>query len=114
MTVDQVDQLTRRVQNRVYRETGVILTGVGVYSYNTTNAEAARIRNAVQEAVLSHSWALQLHGFYADTEKKTVRFDVVLSFDVERQEALSTLQKEVHGLYPDYAFQITPDVDVTD
>ena len=114
MTVDQVDQLTRRVQNRVYRETGVILTGVGVYSYNTTNAEAARIRNAVQEAVLSHPWALQLHGFYADTEKKTVRFDVVLSFDVERQEALSTLQKEVHGLYPDYAFQITPDVDVTD
>ena len=63
MTVDQVDVLTRRVEAKVYRETGVILTGVGVYSYNTTDEQAAQIRNAVQEAVLSHDWALQMHGF---------------------------------------------------
>ena len=92
MTVDQVDVLTRRVEAKVYRETGVILTGVGVYSYNTTDEQAAQIRNAVQEAVLSHDWALQMHGFYVDTEKKTMRFDVVLSFDVDRKEALETLR----------------------
>lgn len=114
MTVDQVDLLTRRVETKVYRETGVILTGVGVYSYNTTDEQAAQIRNAVQETVLSHDWALQMHGFYVDTGKKTMRFDVVLSFDVDRKEALETLQREVRALYPDYNAMIVPDVDVTD
>lgn len=114
MTVDQVDVLTRRVETKVYRETGVILTGVGVYSYNTTDEQAAQIRNTVQETVLSHDWALQMHGFYVDTEKKTMRFDVVLSFDVDRKEALETLQREVRALYPDYNAMIVPDVDVTD
>ena len=114
MTVDEVDQLTRRVQLKVYRETGVVLTGVGVYSFNTKNDEAAKIRNAVQKAVLLHDWALQLHGFYADTGAKTMRFDVVLSFEIDRKEALGIIAREVKELYPDYSIQIVPDVDLTD
>ena len=114
MKVDEVDRLTRRAQLKVYRETGVILTGVGVYSYNTSDDEAARIRNTVQEKVLSHDWALQVHGFYADTEKKTARFDVVLSFEVDAKEALGTLMGEVHALYPDYKFTISPDISFSD
>ena len=110
--VDEVDRLTRRIQTKVYRETGVILTGVGVYSHNTSNSEAAQLRSAVQKAVLSHEWALQLHGFYADTEAKTMRFDVVLSFDIDRHEALDTLNNEVQALCPDYSLMIVPDIDV--
>ncbi len=111
MTVDEVDELTRRVQAKVYLETGVILTGVGVYSFNTSDDEVAKIRNAVQKTVLEHDWALQLHGFYADTENKALRFDVVVSFDVDREEALKTLTEEVQALYPDYSLLIIPDID---
>lgn len=111
MAVDEVDELTRRVQAKVFLETGVILTGVGVYSYNTSDDEAAKIRNAVQKTVMGHEWALQLHGFYADVQRKTLRFDVVLSFEVDRAEALQTLTEEVQTLYPDYALQIIPDID---
>lgn len=114
MTVDEVDRITRRVQQDVYQKTGIILTGIGVYSYNTSDDEAAHMRNAIQKTVLSHEWALQMHGFYADTEAKTIRFDVVVSFDVERREALEILYKEVQDLYPDYCLQIVPDVDVSD
>lgn len=114
MSVEEVDRLTRRLQVRVFRETGVILTGVGVYSYNTTDTEAAAIRNEVQKTVLSHKWVLQMHAFYADTEQKTIRFDVVLSFEVERGEALSTLCQEVQALYPDYQIYIVPDADLAD
>lgn len=114
MTVEEVDVLTRRIQYKVYQATGVILTGVGVYSYNTSNDEAAAIRNKVLETVLSHDWALQMHGFYVDTVEKTMRFDVVVSFDIERSEALSIMLKEVQELYPEYLIQIIPDVDVTD
>ena len=111
MGVNEVDKLNRRIEAKVYKETGVILTGIGVYSYNTSDNEAAKMRNTVMETVLAHDWALQLHGFYADTEKKTLRFDVVVSFDIERSEALTILTKEVGELFPDYTLQIIPDID---
>ncbi len=114
MTVDEVDVLTRKIQLKVYQETGVILTGIGVYSYNTSNDEAAEIRNTVQHTILSHDWALQMHGFYVDTINKTMRFDVVVSFDIDHKEALGIMTGEVKKLYPDYDIQIIPDVDVTD
>ena len=114
MTVEEVDVLTRRVQMKVYRETGVILTGIGVYSYNTKDDAAAEIRNHVQNAVLSHEWALQLHGFHVDMGKKEMRFDVVMSFDIKPHEGLDILMKEIGEMYPDYAIHIIPDVDVSD
>ena len=110
-TVEEVDALTRRIQSKVYYETGVILTGIGVYSQNTSDGEAAMMQNTVKETVLSHDWALQMHGFYVDTERKTIRFDVVVSFDVDRTEALGTLTNEIRSLYPDYRLQIIPDID---
>ena len=114
LNVDDVDRITRKIQTDVYRKTGIILTGIGVYSYNTSDDAAAQMRNAVQKTVLSHDWALQMHGFYADIEKKTIRFDVVVSFDVDRKEAIETLYGEISRLYPDYDLLIIPDVDVAD
>lgn len=114
MTVDQVDELTRRLEARVYRATGVILTGVGVYSYNTKDDDAAKMRNVVQETVLAYEWALQLHGFYANTKNKSLRFDVVMSFDIKPREGIEILTRDMKRLFPDYTVQITPDVDVSD
>lgn len=111
MTVDDVDKLTRRIQTKIYLATGVILTGIGVYSYNTSGNETAQMRDTVRKAVLQHDWALQLHGFYADTENRTIRFDVVLSFDIDRTEALDILKKEIGELFPGYSLQIVPDID---
>ena len=105
MTVDQVDVLTRRIQARVYKATGVIVTG---------DDEAAAIRNRVMNLVLSHDWALQLHGFHADTAEKTLRFDVVMSFDITPEEGLATLYSEVQSAFPDYTIHIVPDVDAAD
>ena len=113
MTVQEVDQLTRKVEAKVYRETGVILTGVGVYSYNTGDGEAARIQNLVREKVLAHDWALQLHGFYLDPTEKSMRFDVVLSFDMDPKEGLGILTREIREAFPEYTVMIVPDVDVS-
>lgn len=114
MTVENVDVLTRRIQERVYAETGVIITGVGVYSYNTRDDEAARIRNRVQELVMEHEWALQIHGFHVDPEKKTMRFDVVFSFDKNPSQGVAEIATEVGKEYPDYKVNVIPDVDLTD
>ena len=114
MTIEEFDTLTRKVQHRVYNDTGVILTGIGAYSYNTSNEEVADIRNTVQETVMAHDWALQLHGFYLDMTAKEMRFDVVTSFDVDPDESIRILTEEIHALYPDYKLHILHDVDVSD
>ena len=113
MTVREVDRLTRRVEAKILRETGVILTGVGVYSYNTSDDEAARIQNRVREIVMSHDWAVQFHGFYIDMDKKYMTFDVVMSFDIRPEEGLKTIYSELRAAYPDYTIEIAPDVDVS-
>lgn len=113
MTVREVDQLTRKLEAKVYRETGVILTGVGVYSYNTGDDEAAHLQNDVRQRVLEHDWAVQMHGFYADTAAREMRFDVVMSFDIQPREGIRILSEELGRAYPDWRIAIVPDVDVS-
>ena len=109
-----IDRITRRLQARVYQETGIVLTGVGVYSYNTGDDEAARIRDAVQEIALHTDGVLQFHGFYLNPEAKDMRFDVVLRFDADPAGILARIREEVQKAYPDYHVLIAPDLDLTD
>ena len=91
----------------------VILTGVGIYSRNT-NVEADKIRQAVEEIVLMHEWALQMHGFYLDDINKVIRFDVVLSFDITHAEGIRILSEEIKAKFPEYEPLIVADIDITD
>ena len=114
MTVDEVDRLNRRVEKKVYKETGITLVGIGVYGYNTGDDEAAKIRDRVRETVMAHEWALEFHGFHIDVPLKQMRFDVVMSFDINPKEGLQILQEEMKRDYPEYEVQILPDVDISD
>ena len=112
MQVDQVDELTRKLQYEIYKKTGIILIALGIYSFNTKNKQASEIRNTVEKEILKNDWALQVHGFYADTKSKTMRFDVVLSFDIKAEEAIKNIKNEIKKLYPDYTIQIVADLDL--
>ncbi len=114
MAVSDVDRLTREAQMKVYQETGIILTGVGVYSFNTGDTEAARMQAAVMETLLSHDWVLQVHGFYVDEVSRVLRFDAVMSFGIDSKEGLDTLRREVSALYPDYQIVAVADTDISD
>lgn len=114
MTVDDVDRLSRKLQEEVYRSTGVIMTAIGVYSYNTSSDEVAILRNQIQKEVMSNDWALQMHGFYADVEKKKVRFDVVFSFEITPDEGVRLLMERLKEKLPDYTVYIAADVDTAD
>ena len=114
MTVDEVDILTRKAEKIVYLETGVILTGVGLYSYNTQNEEIALIENDIRNIVLSHDFALQMHGFYIDLINKELRFDVVFSFESDHDEGIKILYEELKNKYSEYNIEITMDVDLSD
>lgn len=114
MSVKDVDKLTRKLEARVYEQAGIILAGVGVYSCNTEDNEAARMQRDVRERVTAYDWALQIHGFYVDTESKEMRFDVVMSFDIKPQEGLHILYAEIKKAYPEYTVHIVSDVDISD
>ena len=90
------------------------ITGVGLYSYNTGDDEAAQMQEDVRRIVMSYDWALQMHGFYADPEAKEMRLDVVMSFDIRPREGLGILHEALQQAYPGYSIQIAPDVDITD
>lgn len=114
MTVQEVDVLTRKLQLEIYIKTGVIMTGIGVYSYNTTDGEAAKVQNEIQKIVMSYDWALQMHGFYLNEVEKTITFDVVVSFDIDHGQARKILEEEIKKIYRDYVVKIVTDIDIAD
>ena len=115
MTARQFDALTRTLQLAVYKETGVILATVGLYSVNTGSDEAAQLREEVCRKILSHEGVLQFHGFYADTEHMVMTFDIILDFAVADRNALyREICEEITAAYPEYKVHITLDVDVAD
>ncbi len=114
MTVEELDCISREIEKNVYAKTGVILTGIGVYSYNTGNSDASVIQDRILKIVMSYDWALQMHGFHVNMEAKTMRFDVVMSFDIQPQKGIEILSEAVSKEFPDYEIVIIPDVDITD
>ncbi len=114
-TADRIDELVRKIQIAVYNEYKVILTAIGVYSYNTTDKEAAKIRNEIYTASLKHPHVLQVHGFYMNREEKTLRFDVVISFDSpERHAEFDAIVSEVQEMYPEYEIIAAIDADYSE
>lgn len=112
MTVNKVDEISRRIQERVYSESGVTLTGISVYSHNTSNDEAAGIRDGIRDIIANYDWALQMHGFYLDVASQSIRFDLVVSFDGYQPEKMDILKEEINKKYPEYRLFIVPDIDV--
>ena len=112
MTANEIDAMDRRIQACVYMKHGVILTGIGLYSINTRDDKAGEMRRRIMEAVMAHDYAMQFHGFYVDMEKKHVTFDVVFSFECDRDASLREVTEEVKAMYPEFTFVVQPDIDI--
>ena len=115
MTAVEIDRLTRGLTAEVYDKYDVLLTGVGVYAYNTKDPDFAKIRDKVAKMVTSDPYVLQMHGFFLDIDKKHMRFDIVISFDAEdRRKVLQDAVEKVEKEFPSYTVQVTPDIDFSE
>ena len=113
LTADEIDLMERRVAERVLKEHGVLLAGIGIYSRNTKNNALQEMQMKIRKTVMAHDGVLQMHGFYADEQKKIVTFDLILDFEVKDRPALfAEIKREVETLYPDYTFKMTMDIDI--
>ena len=111
-SADQLDQLIRRIQTTVYSKHQVILTAIGVYSVNTKDEEIIEAQEKVREIVFSHDYVRQMHGFFMNPEQKTMRFDIVISFDAkDRRAVFREVISDVQNAYPEYTLQAAMDTD---
>jgi cation diffusion facilitator family transporter len=111
----QLDQLLREIMTKVYQEHHVILTAIGVYSVNTKDEEIIRAKKQVEEIAFSHEFVRQLHGFYLIKEPKTLRFDIVISFDArDRRAVFEEVLADIRKAFPDYALQAAMDTDFSE
>ena len=115
LSADDLDKLLRKIQVNVYKTHNVILTAIGVYSYNTKDPEAVEARKKVNEIVSEIPNVIQMHGFYLDKAEKTVRFDFVVSFDAkDRGEVYKEVCSKVQSEFPDYILQVAMDTDFSE
>ena len=112
LNAEKLDELQRAIAEKVYLEHHIILTAIGVYSVRTDDEAHNEMRQKVTELVLALPNVLQIHGFFVSEEQKTIRFDVVVSFDEKDRRALVDKAEEaVKSLYPDYQVRIVLDND---
>lgn len=114
-TADRIDVLAREIMQKVFVTHHVILTAVGIYSHNTSNDEVIALQEEIRRMATSQEYVLQIHGFYMDPVKKTLRFDVVVDFAApDRQAVYTELVKKVQALCPDYTLAVALDSDISD
>lgn len=113
MTAGELDQLERDITDKVAQEHGVILTGISIYSVNTTDDEIARTREDIRRRVMTHEHILQLHGFHMHDDE--IRFDLVIGFEApDRKELYTSVCEEIKAAYPKYRIYIAMDSDISD
>ena len=116
MTIQEFDALSRRVQQAVFRKTGVLVHTVGVYASNENlSGEAQAIRDALDLAVADEPHILQVHGFYVDEEAKFVNFDLIVGYDdPNRQATFKTVVDSMKRQFPEYRINAVLDSDISD
>lgn len=110
-----IDAMSRKIADKVFEKHGVILTGIGIYSYNTCGGEAVKIRKNIYHLIADDDHILQIHGFYLDQENKKISFDVVVDYDApDRKAVWKNVCDKVQAAYPDYQIVVNMDSDTSD
>ena len=115
MTADQIDDLERRITQKIYQEHQVAITGISVYSENTKNDKAAAIRAEIRKILDAYPQVLQMHGFYLEEQNAVITFDVIIDFDAkDRRAVYEDLCRKVQERFPDYRVHVALDYDISD
>lgn len=115
MTVEELNDLQYRIMHLIFKNYHVILNGISVYSQNSSCDWINEMREKVYGVCEKHPEIINHHGFHVDEETKTIRFDVIVSFDIKnRREIYKQVVDEVQALYPDYHLEVVLDGDISD
>ena len=115
MTAVQIDELTRKITEKVLKKHKVLLLAIGIYSFNTKDKTVSKIRKEIEEIVSSYEGVLQIHGFYLNKETNTISFDLIIDYEKKnREEIFIKIKNEIEKKYKDYKINMTLDIDASD
>ena len=110
MTAREISDLLRRIAVKVYQEHQVQLTAIGIYSMNTKDRKAMRLREEITKIAMAHNHVLQLHGF--SLKENVVQFDIIVDFEADDPEKIrDEITAEVSAAYPELTVQAFCDAD---
>jgi len=110
----EIHALTNKIAGTIYLEFGIILT-IGIYASNTSDEQSKNIKNSLEKIITKYPEILQMHGFYVDTEKKQVLFDLVIDFKSNRiNEIKDNIMNNLKKEYSEFTFNINFDADFSD
>ena len=113
MTMEELDRLERQITKDVYAEHDVIIAAVGIYTFDTGDEEAKRIRSDVTDIVMSHEGVLQMHGFHLYKDEMAMVFDLIIDFSLaDRDELYEHICRDICEKYPEYKVYVTLDADL--
>ncbi len=114
MTAREIHNLTRHISEDVFSDFGIVLT-VGIYASNTSEGVFSEMKETLRTLIVQYPEILQMHGFYVDTERGLVTFDLIIDFNCDHKERIrDELVTKMSGLYPEYAFAVVLDSDISD
>lgn len=115
LTAQQIDVLARKIQHKIFDDYGVILATVGIYSYNTKDDNAAKIRDDVTAIAMKHKHVLEVHGFYLDEEEMEIRMDIIVDFtDPDAVAKYRHIREDIQKKYPQYKVFVHLDYNLSD
>lgn len=115
MTAGELDGLEREISMNVFQKHHIILTGISVYSMNVDDAEAVRVETGIRKILEGYPDVLQMHGFFLDKNDKSMKFDIIISYDApNRRQIYKEITKKVKAAFPEYTPQIQLDYDISD
>ncbi|MBQ6495174.1 MAG: cation transporter [Bacilli bacterium] len=114
MTAKEIHILTKEIEKKIYTSFGIILT-IGIYASNTSDKESLKIKTDLEKIISNYKEILQLHGFYIDSKKNQINFDIIVDFNTKSPEKIKRkVINEIKKLYPNYTYYVIIDNDFSD
>lgn len=111
-TITQLDDLTRAITEKIYKEFKVSLLGIGIYASNTKDPEKAKAKTEALEIALKHEFVKGMHGFYINDDTKIISLDVVVNWKAPDVDVVcDSVKSDVEKKFPSFNVRVNLDVD---
>ncbi len=109
ISVNEIDSLSRKISKHIMEKYHLVLSAIGVYSFNTGVSEATELRETIMNKALTYPDVLEMHGFYVNDDDKEIRLDLVMGFAQKYRhivEEYNSVLNYIKEIKPDYDVQI--------
>ena len=114
MTADEIDDLSREIQDKIKKEFSIILTAVGIYAIDLDDKNINDMHHELLSIISQYDDVLQIHGFSVNKKDKHIHFDMVVKFGSDGDKIRKEVIQKMNDIYKEYEINIAIDTDVSD